>query len=77
MKEQVQLKAVAMELAKPLALDGNISDMMSQGIGPRPRENPMMYITILLRESHPRSDLAFPSTGKEQKLCSYILFYII
>ena len=42
MKEQPQAKAVAMPLAAPLALEGNISDMMSQGMGPHANENEMM-----------------------------------
>ena len=54
MKANNQLTAVAMALAAPLALVGKISDMMSQGIGPQPIENPTMYRIRLTRDSQVR-----------------------
>ena len=49
-----QQTAAAMELAAPLAFRGNTSDITIHGTGPHPNENPIMYTTMLVKESQPR-----------------------
>lgn len=54
MKVHDQLKAVAMEAAAPRILPGNISPIMSQGMGPKPVEKVMTYTIKATRGIQPK-----------------------
>jgi len=51
----VQLARIAIPLAAPRTRDGKISDMISIGIGPQPREKPIIYKTRHTTGSFPQS----------------------
>ena len=52
---QVQLNRVALPLAIPLALTGNISLIMSQAQGPHVIPNATMYTVTLVTATHEKS----------------------
>lgn len=59
-KVQVQLNAVATDAAIPLTLAGRISPIISQGIGPKPNENPRTYTIKLANGSQPTVEISTP-----------------
>lgn len=63
MKAEPQLVRTQTELANPFTRVGKISDITSQGMGPQPREKPVMKKPMLDSASHDRSAAGFWARG--------------